>query len=61
MHLIIFDRWGEKVFETSDPKHGWDGYYLDKLMNTGVYVYTITAIIFNGQEVKKNGNVTLVR
>jgi gliding motility-associated-like protein len=41
-HLTIFNRWGEKVFESYDAAYGWDGYYGEKgLANSGVYVWVI--------------------
>ena len=24
-HLVIYNRWGQKIFETNEPKKGWDG------------------------------------
>jgi large repetitive protein len=38
-HLIVFNRNGEKVFETSDPKDGWDGSYRGKKAGVGAYVF----------------------
>ncbi|MES1219227.1 MAG: gliding motility-associated C-terminal domain-containing protein [Bacteroidota bacterium] len=38
-HLIVFNRNGEKVFETSDPREGWDGTYRGKKSDTGAYVF----------------------
>lgn len=40
--FIIFNRWGEKVFETSDTTEGWNGYYKNKLSKQDVYIYKIT-------------------
>jgi len=40
--LMIFNRWGQMVFETNNPLHGWDGYYEGKLSPHGVYVYKIS-------------------
>ncbi len=57
----VYSRWGEKLFETSDPKACWDGTYKGKLMNTGVYVYKLKAILFNGAIVEQQGNFTITR
>ncbi|MBI4931786.1 MAG: gliding motility-associated C-terminal domain-containing protein [Bacteroidetes bacterium] len=57
----IYDRWGEKVFETEDKNLCWDGKYRGKLMNTGVFVYTLHATFKSGQEITKKGNIGLVR
>ncbi len=61
MQFIIFNRWGEKVFESSDPDIGWDGTFRGKNMESGVFVYYLTAEYYNGIIVKKQGNVTLIR
>ncbi len=57
----IFDRWGEKVFESTDEAVGWDGTYKGKLMNSDVFMYTVDGFLSNGKEAKKKGNVTLLR
>ena len=57
----IFDRWGEKVFESSDPNQGWDGTFRNKPVDTGVFIYTVDGFLSSGVEVKKKGNVTLLR
>lgn len=61
MQFAIFDRWGEKVFETTDVNTGWDGTYKGKLMNVGVFVYVIKGKFINGEIIDKKGNVTLLR
>jgi len=38
-HLIVFNRNGEKVFETSNPNDGWDGSYRGKKAPIGAYVF----------------------
>lgn len=40
LHLKIFNRWGEMVFETRDKAKGWDGTYKGKYL-PGVYVYLL--------------------
>ena len=57
----IFDRWGEKVFESNDLLIGWDGTFRNKLMDSGVFMYTVDGFLSSGTEVKKKGNVTLIR
>lgn len=61
LDFIIFDRWGNKVFETADQNIPWDGSYKGEAVNTGTYVYYLTATMYDGTTVQKKGNVTLVR
>ena len=58
--MIIFDRWGGKLFETTDINQGWNGMKNGQILNNGVYVYMIS---FNdGFAVrKKEGSLTLIR
>ncbi len=39
--FLIFDRWGNKLFETSDKEMGWNGYYKNVQCKSDVYVYKI--------------------
>ena len=61
MSLIIYDRWGEKVFETTNQSVGWDGTYKGKLLPPDVYGYYLTVICIDGQQFMKKGNVTILR
>jgi gliding motility-associated-like protein len=59
---LIFDRWGTKIFETTNTDEGWNGHYKNTLCKSDVYVYKIT---FN-DDVENTfhqyiGKVTLVR
>ncbi len=60
-YFRIFDRWGVEVFETTDPSQGWDGTYNNKPATAGVYVWEADAFCVSGKEIKKKGNVTLLR
>lgn len=60
-YFAIYDRWGEKVFETSDPKMCWDGTYNGKLENTAVFVYTLNITLINGEKISKKGTISLIR
>ena len=61
VYLAIYDRWGEKVFETNSPTLGWDGTYQGKLLAPDVYVYYVEATCYNKAEFRKKGNITLIR
>lgn len=58
---MIFNRWGEKVFETSDQTRGWDGTFNEELMNTAVFVYRLEGTTFDNMPYKMKGNITLIR
>jgi len=60
-YFRIFNRWGNKVFETNDINQGWDGNYNGKPQPLDVYVYEVDAVTSTGSEFVKHGNVTLMR
>jgi gliding motility-associated-like protein len=41
--LLVFDRWGGKVFETNDPNGCWDGTFKGKVLNPGVLAWVLLA------------------
>ncbi|MGZ4053687.1 MAG: T9SS type B sorting domain-containing protein [Bacteroidia bacterium] len=69
--ILIFDRWGAKIYESKDPGFCWDGIYHGKLLDPAVYVYFIKATYETegsspaapkGKiDVTKKGNISLVR
>jgi gliding motility-associated-like protein len=62
--LLIFDRWGELIFESHDINIGWDGVYklTGKICQDGAYVWKIN-IKKKGVDdrITKTGHVTLIR
>lgn len=58
--LKVYDRWGEMIFQSSDPNLGWDGTYKGRLAQHGVYVYEVTASNETSSKFHKKGTVTLV-
>jgi len=60
-NIHIFDRWGENVFESTDPGFCWDGNYQGRLLDAAVFVYVIHAKRNNGDAFIKKGNITLIR
>lgn len=61
MDLVIFDRWGNKVFESTSQSTPWDGTYNGKALNAGTYTYYLNAAMLYNAIVQRKGNVTLVR
>ncbi len=59
-HCWIFNRWGNLVYEFTDPDDGWDGTYRGKLVEPGVYYYVITAVGNDGKKFKRRGDITIV-
>lgn len=57
----VFNRWGAKVFETTDINKGWDGTLNGTAQPLGVYVYMVEAYSSSGRRFSKQGNVTLIR
>jgi gliding motility-associated-like protein len=60
-NLQIFNRWGEKVFETSSTSESWDGTFRGQKMDTGVFVYKADGVSIDGQSFNLKGNITLIR
>lgn len=64
--LLIFDRWGNHLFQATDwpinsDRHGWDGTSRGQAMDTGVYAYSITFLLVNGERRTVGGDVLLMR
>ena len=59
--FLIYDRWGEKVFETNDMRNGWDGTFKGKPCDPGVFVYYLDVTCHNQSTYFKKGNVTVIR
>lgn len=60
-HCAIFNRWGVKLHQFSDPSQGWDGKYNGRFVPTGVYYYVIEARGSDGKVYKKGGDINVIR
>lgn len=61
-NVMIFNRWGEKVFESNNSSFCWDGIYKGRLLDAAVFVYVIRAKKYNvAAAIIKKGNITLIR
>lgn len=61
MRFIIWNRWGQKVFETNDQNIGWDGKFKGTVQPMDVYAYTLDVEFFDGTKANKKGDITLIR
>ncbi|HAS36781.1 MAG TPA: pkd domain containing protein, partial [Flavobacteriales bacterium] len=62
-HLMIFNRWGEIIFETKEIGRGWDGYHqlTGQILQQDVYVWRANVTFANQQTQELAGEVTLLR
>ncbi|HRH64491.1 MAG TPA: gliding motility-associated C-terminal domain-containing protein, partial [Bacteroidia bacterium] len=59
--LVIFDRWGEKVFETNNKDNCWDGLYKGTFAQSDTYAYIVSFKCYNGTNLSKKGTITILR
>jgi len=61
--LTVFDRWGAKIFNSSDPEVGWNGRFNNtgKDVPSGVYIYDLNYKVGNKPEFHERKMVTLIR
>jgi gliding motility-associated-like protein len=61
MRFLIFNQWGEKIFESNNQATGWDGKYKGKPQPSGVYMYVCELILNDGKKEVRKGSINLVR
>ena len=59
--LIIFNKWGELIFRSTDPYIGWDGYFQGRIVRQDVYAWKATATFSSGYRTTQAGDVTLIK
>jgi len=59
--MRLYNRFGQKLFETSDWNAGWDGKYKGSKQHTGTYVWIAVYKLKNGEEETKKGSVLLLQ
>lgn len=60
-HAVIYNRWGQKLFEWDDPKDGWDGTYNGSPVKDGVYYCNVKALGSDGVKYTFRRDVNLLR
>jgi len=61
LQFVIWNRWGQKVFETNDVNIGWDGKFKGVVQPMDAYAYTLSVEFFDGKKATKKGDITLIR
>ena len=61
MDWKIYNRWGQKIFQSDNKRTGWDGTYRGKLQPTDTYIYTLDVLFTDGKTLRKKGDITLLR
>lgn len=59
--FLIFDRWGEIIFESHTKFEPWNGTYKGSLVKNDVYVWKLDVEDINGKKHSLTGKVTLIR
>lgn len=59
--IFVFNRWGEKVFETDDLQKGWDGTFAGKTCPEDTYIYLIKTEDMDGNQKQYSGHLYLIR
>ena len=61
--MIIYNRWGQKIYESNDPFPEWDGTINNEKAPTGLYAYLVyySDAVSGFEQKQKRGTVMLVR
>lgn len=59
--FIVVNRWGQKVFETTNQQKGWDGRLSGVPQDIGTYIYYIKYVCTDGRTIEKKGEVVLIK
>jgi len=60
-NMMIFNRWGELLFESNDIDEGWDATYKGNPVQNGVYIYRVRAVSYSLREYETAGSVNVLR
>jgi gliding motility-associated-like protein len=61
MSISVYDRWGERVFQSVNQSDTWDGTFKGKPLNSGSYAFTFKASLFDGSEINTSGTIEMLR
>ena len=61
MDLVIYNRWGEEVFKSTDPNEGWDGTFDGEQLEPDVFGFHLSVLCIGGETYVKQGSITLMK
>ncbi len=61
MQFMVFNQWGEKIFESRNQATGWDGRYKGQIQPAGVYIYVCRLTLRDGSVIQRKGSINLIR
>ncbi|MGZ4043733.1 MAG: PKD domain-containing protein, partial [Bacteroidia bacterium] len=61
MSFRVYNNWGEILFTSDDQEKGWDGTFKGQPSPLGVYVWILDVELYNGNSVRKTGDVTILK
>ncbi len=61
MRFVVFNQWGEKIFESRSQAVAWDGTHKGKPQPSGVYMYVCDITLNDGTRIQRKGEINLVR
>lgn len=59
--MMIFNRWGRKIYTSFQADSGWDGTVSGMAADAGIYFYSIEGKCVNGSPIRKHGDLALIR
>jgi len=60
-YLVVYNRWGQVVFRTTDQHRGWDGTYNGVKLPSGTFVAVSEAVDYKGQVMQRSRTIMLIR
>ena len=60
-YLRVFNRWGQLIYETSDPDARWNGTLNGKLVPIGTYAWSLSGTDYLNSPIQQSGTVTIIR
>lgn len=61
MQFEIYNRWGERVFISTNPDNGWDGTWRGQPCESAVFTYVLTGQMDDGTAIEMQGNISLIK
>jgi gliding motility-associated-like protein len=60
-YFRVFNRWGQKVFETNILGEGWDGFYKGEKQPLETYTWILECVDVGGKTIRNSGKTVLIR